>query len=583
MHPLSIRTKIGAVTTGSIILVAGLLCGIYVYDQTDRMGDFEQRILNDSVRSAATISYMVMPSLVENDFVRMASLVSHFSGRSDRLYVAVVDKDNRILADSRGSEIGSPLEVPAAFETEKRGQGVVRKYLKAGKQAIEVSSPVKAGDLVLGSVRVGLNTDWLMEEKGKMRRTLLVSSGAALAIVSLGIVIASSLSRRITEPILLLKRAAEGIGRGEYDPMPQSGSGDEIGGLADAFARMAGDLRDSRSQLVEKEALRESEEKLRTFFDSASDGIFMLDLEGNFIDINRAAYTRLGYSREEMLSMNLARLDPPEFAVIVPERIRKVVMQEQAVFETAHRRKDGSIMPVEVNARTIELRGKTVIFSIVRDITERKAAEERIRMALAEKEILLKEVHHRVKNNLQLVSSMLYLQSGYVRDYEAKALFEDSQKRVDAMSLIHEKLYGSKDLAKVDLREYVDGLVCNLSALSAGAYEDVKIRSEVEDVWLDVNSAIPCGLVINELVTNAIRHAFPDGRKGKIVIGMHVDGDGLVVLSVSDDGRGFPADIDFRDTQSLGLRLVTSLVGQLGGMIELDRSLGASFRVMFRA
>ncbi len=178
---------------------------------------------------------------------------------------------------------------------------------------------------------------------------------------------------------------------------------------------------------------------------------------------------------------------------------------------------------------------------------------------------------------------MLYLQSGYVRDDEAKALFEDSQKRVDAMSLIHEKLYGSKDLARVDFREYVDGLVCNLSALSAGAFEDIKIRSEVEDVRLDVNSAIPCGLIINELVTNALRHAFPDGREGEIMLGMHVDGDGLVVLSVSDDGSGFPADIDFRETQSLGMQLVTSLVGQLGGVIELDRSLGTSFRVMFRA
>ena len=711
MHPLSIKTKICAVTTLSIVLAAALFVGIYVADQTSRMREFEQGLLNDSVKDAAAISYTIMPALLEKDFTRMIDLVSYYSKSSDRLYVAIVDNDNRIMAHSAGNEMGSPFEPPAVSETEKIKDGVVRRYLKAGEQSIEVSYPIKAGDLVLGAVRIGLNTDWIRNQTGKMRRTIFVSLGAALAIIILGIVITAAIAKRISEPIILLKEAAERIGRGDYDQRIDIKSSDEIGVLADAFNRMARDLRETRSQLVEKEALRMSEarlneaqriahvgtwgwdistnvlnwsdelfriygfepgsiapdydlvlaqmhpeskdefmnaidaalkedrhfemdyrffkkdgtvavlhtlgkvfrdasgapvrmqgivqditarwraeealrgseEKLRTFFESANDAIFMLDLEGNFIDVNKAAHERLGYSREEMLSMNLAHLDSPDFAAKVPERIRQVVTQGQVVFEAAHMRKDGSVMPVEVNSRAIDLRGKQVIFSVIRDITERKAADGKINSALAEKETLLKEIHHRVKNNLQIVSSMLHLQSGYIKGDEAKGLFEESKKRIDAMSLIHEKLYRSKDLARVDFREYVDGLICNLSALSAEDYDRIEMRAEIEGVILDVDNSIPCGLIINELITNALRHAFPDGRPGEITIGMYIDGEGRVVLSISDDGIGFPRDIDFRSTQSLGLQLVTTLVGQINGVIELDRSRGTSFKVVFQA
>ena len=187
-----------------------------------------------------------------------------------------------------------------------------------------------------------------------------------------------------------------------------------------------------------------------------------------------------------------------------------------------------------------------------------------------------------MKNNLQIVASMLHLQLGYIEDKGARILFEESQKRVESMSLIHEKLYRTKDLARIDFDDYVKGLVGNLLTLNTGRSKRIGIKSAIEGVTLDVNNAIPCALIINELVSNALRHAFPEGQKGNIDIFMRRDNAGTVALKVGDDGIGFPEDIDFRNTKSLGMQLVVSLVTQLGGVIELDRGEGTSFTITFR-
>jgi two-component sensor histidine kinase len=246
-------------------------------------------------------------------------------------------------------------------------------------------------------------------------------------------------------------------------------------------------------------------------------------------------------------------------------------------------RKDGTVMPVEINACVIELEGKKMIFSVVRDITARKCSEAQIMSALAEKEILLKEIHHRVKNNLQVVASMLHLQAGYIKDGEARTLFEESRMRVESMALLHEKLYQAKDLAGIDFREYVVDLAGNLLTLNTGGTKRIEMNLDIEGVILDVNKSIPCGLIINELVSNALAHAFPDEMKGKIDISMHSSIEKRIRLSVSDNGIGFPEDLDFRNTTSLGMQLVNSLVSQLEGLIELDRSEGTAFRIEFQA
>jgi PAS domain S-box-containing protein len=342
-------------------------------------------------------------------------------------------------------------------------------------------------------------------------------------------------------------------------------------------------VRDITERKEAEDKIRQSEIKYRNLFDLSTDGIFILDLDGNFIDANSTAYTRLGYTKEEMLSLHISKLDHPAFAAKVAERMARIRDHGVAVFESAHLKKDGTAMPVEVNSCLLNYAGGKVYFSVIRDITERKLAEEQILSALKEKEILLKEIHHRVKNNLQVVASMLHLQAGYIKDREARILFEESQKRVESMAILHEKLYRSKDLARIDFREYVVDLAGNLLTLNTDKASRIEMKVDIEGVILDINNSIPCGLIINELASNALAHAFPDGRKGRIDISMRSGSGGRIGLTVRDNGTGFPEDIDFRNTASLGMQLVTSLVKQLGGLIEMDRTEGTSFSIEFQA
>jgi PAS domain S-box-containing protein len=208
--------------------------------------------------------------------------------------------------------------------------------------------------------------------------------------------------------------------------------------------------------------------------------------------------------------------------------------------------------------------------------------EEQIKESLTEKEVLLKEIHHRVKNNMQIISSLLRLQSRDVTEKKYIDMFTDSQNRITSMSLIHEKLYQSKGLAKIDFDDYIRDLANGLFQ-SYGANGNIKLIIDIRDVSLGIDSAIPCGLVVNELVTNSLKHAFPDGRRGEVLISLHSTPENMIELIVRDNGVSIPANIDIRKTESLGLHLVTILVeNQLHGEINLNRSKGTEFLVKFK-
>jgi PAS domain S-box-containing protein len=216
-----------------------------------------------------------------------------------------------------------------------------------------------------------------------------------------------------------------------------------------------------------------------------------------------------------------------------------------------------------------------------KEISERTLAETRVREALKEKEVLLKEIHHRVKNNLQVISSLLSLQSAQIKDPVTVQLFRDSQNRVRSMALIHEKLYQSHDLARIDFKGYVQSLSSYLVRSFAAEARGITFRLDVDPIELGIDQAIPCGLIINELVSNSLKYAFPNDRKGEVSISFRKEKGNQFCLEVGDNGVGFPAHIDFQNTASLGLQLVNSLVKQLDGTVELRRSGGTEFHIWF--
>lgn len=263
--------------------------------------------------------------------------------------------------------------------------------------------------------------------------------------------------------------------------------------------------------------------------------------------------------------------------------IRREVMQHgEATYEVHNVKKDGTPFWCRATASIFDHpEYGTVLVAVQQDITERKLAEERIKASLKEKEVLLKEIHHRVKNNLQIVDSLLQMQSRRIKDKQAVEILRDSQNRIASIALVHEKLYRSEDLANIDFAQYIPDLNTHLFDTYNVSSDTVTLTIQVAPISLEIDTAIPCGLIINELVSNSLKYAFTENRQGEIMVEFYRSSDRTMTLIVRDNGIGIPEEFDIETTQSLGLTLVQGLVEQLEGTMELDRTQGTEFRITF--
>jgi PAS domain S-box-containing protein len=349
-------------------------------------------------------------------------------------------------------------------------------------------------------------------------------------------------------------------------------------GTSGGFSEKIIGFEDISQRQITKELLS-SKRHSEAILGNMSEGILELTHEGTIIYANPATVSLTGIPEESLLASDFTEL----FHETHRERINELlgVSGDMPQRNTEDSPLILNSKQVSVNIVPLKNGEHDSVAVILDDITERKLTEDKIKASLREKEVLLKEVHHRVKNNLQVISSLLNLQSRYVKDRQALEMFKESQSRVRSMALIHEKLYQSEDLARIDIAGYIRDLISSLFRSYGASAAAIKVKTDVHDILLDINAAIPCGLIINELVSNCLKHAFPDGRGGKLVTELRSDNDKHCSLIVSDNGIGFPEDIDFRNTESLGMQLVITLVEQLDGSIELDRSSGTAFRIRF--
>ncbi len=249
-------------------------------------------------------------------------------------------------------------------------------------------------------------------------------------------------------------------------------------------------------------------------FDSASIGIIRTGKQGKILGVNKHVCKNLGYTEEELLNMHVWEIDPGFSEETWKEHRGFLQKQESAVFETAHRRKDGSVFPVEINASYRVFNGNEFSFSFIKDLTERKKAEEELKSSLREKEVLLRELYHRTKNNMQVIRAMLAIKSAYTADEEVKKNYLDMENRILSMSLVHQKLYQSHNLSSLDLKEYIEELVQLLMKSHKAPGDKIKIDMHLESTAVLIDIAIPCGLILNELLANSLEHAFPD-KKGR--------------------------------------------------------------------
>ena len=345
---------------------------------------------------------------------------------------------------------------------------------------------------------------------------------------------------------------------------------------------------DITDKIISEQKIINQAAKLNAVFEGSSHYIWTIDgnscltsFNKNFIDLIKRSY-----SAEPKVGMCINAppfVSDPEYNKWWIEQLGRALKGERLNFETiftdAEKNKtylDVYLNPIYQGNMIMEVSG------IAHDITERVNHEEKVNQSLKEKEVLLKEVHHRVKNNMQVISSILNLQSSYVTDHYALSLLKESQNRIKTMAYIHESLYQNKTFTSINFSEYVSTLASNILQSYAASAQKVSLSLSVQKIILNLDTSIPAGLIINELVTNSIKHAFTESNEGIIVINLHTK-DNTLFLEVSDNGKGFPKEIDFRNTNSLGLQLVNTLVEQLSGKLELkeNKGGGTSFFINF--
>jgi PAS domain S-box-containing protein len=356
---------------------------------------------------------------------------------------------------------------------------------------------------------------------------------------------------------------------------------------AGRVAGYVGTLTDVTERRRVEETLRVSERKFQSVFDQAAVGVVIAEgLDGRYVDANRRFCEMTGYTAQELRQLASRDITHPDDIAIDVDQAEKIssgVISEFSL-EKRFRKKDGTLVWTRVFVAPLDPSEAkpTMRIGVTEDITERKRAEEALRASLREKEALLKEVHHRVKNNLQVVTSLLRLEAGRTEQPATKSVLKVMQGRIQAMALLHETLYRSGTFASVDLGAYLNQVAGQSFRALNSQPGCIRLEMDLASIRVEMDHAIPCGLLVNELISNSLKHGFPSGRTGEIRVELNPQGDGRHIrVSLSDTGVGLPTDFELRRGRSLGLQLASDLAKQLGGRLEVGAGPGARFDLTF--
>ncbi len=332
-----------------------------------------------------------------------------------------------------------------------------------------------------------------------------------------------------------------------------------------------------------EELQRQTQARLRRLVEANLIGVIFADFSGNITEANDTFLNMVGYTREDLRAGKVRWLDmtPPEYAEDDAQARAQIRLTGVCTpHEKEYIRKDGSRVPILTGSALLEGSEQDCV-SFVVDLTWHKHAETQIQASLREKEVLLQEIHHRVKNNLQVICSLLDLQSQDIEEPATLEMFRESQNRVKSMALVHEKLYQSKDFASINFAEYIENLISYLFQVYRMNASNITLELDIDEVSLNIDQAIPCGLIISELVSNALKYAFPNSQEGTITIDFNSNLNNQITLIIKDNGVGFNTNFDFTNLNSLGLKLVNVLIHQLEGTLEVNYSAGTEFKIIF--
>jgi PAS domain S-box-containing protein len=501
--------------------------------------------------------------------------------------IAAVGKTPAFFVVGGNTWIRSPdlLAVPAADAP--AGAESLPRLPAAAFRSVAAADPVRASGTIVG-VRYRLALLSLAEGAASLgiafpeARLTEARDRGFVAIVSAGVLalalawtFAVLFRRRITLPVLGLAAAAREIADGVYGRAVEPRTDDEVGDLARDFNRMSARLAEQEAErTAAAAALRASERQFRAIFDGVGDAIFIHDaVTGAIVDGNLAIADLFGMSVEDAKRAGVAGISedvPPYDAKAAAALMAKAAAGGRVVTEWRSRRADGSLFWSEVSIKRAPIGGVDRILVTCRDVDARRRAEQAVADSLKEKETLLKEIHHRVKNNFQIINSLFDLQLFGTEDPVVQDCLREPKARIHTMALIHERLYQSGDLSTIDFPSYVEELARELYLSYNADPERVGLVISTQPITLDMDRAIPCGLILNELITNALKYAFPDPeRSGAVTVSLARIPPGIE-LAVEDDGVGFTAPEPGRESASLGLTLARILAEQLRGSFAIE-------------
>jgi len=336
--------------------------------------------------------------------------------------------------------------------------------------------------------------------------------------------------------------------------------------------------------------MRDSEEQWRLLAENMSEGIILADCIGKIFFWNKGAESIFHYRASEAIGQPLHFILPEGQRASLQEKIELATSSGKPApggkwEEVVGLRKDWSKFPLEICLTTWVLRGKALFICLVRDISERKRTEDGIKASLREKERLLVDIQEQVQNNLRAIYSLIDLQFEYLKDKKAITMLKENRERIRSISLMHEKLNQDKVLARIDFATYLRNVAHRLFEALSPDPSAIEFKLDLDEVFLDIRTAIPCGLIASELISNSLKYAFPGARKGEVCVEFHRPTGAEIQYSliVKDDGVGLPKEVDFRKAKSMGFQIVTDLVAQLPGKIKLDRRGGTKFMITFPA
>jgi len=525
---------------------------------------------------ASMTAYALAPAVVSGDRRTIEGALEIAKQNQDLAFAVVADSAGRILASYQ------PLPVPV--------QEILDGHrLTDDGMVSEAVVPILYEGASIGRLYIGLS---LRSMYARILRVSLISAAIIIFVMVFGVALVVAGGALTTLPLRRIVATVNTIVPEGLHTRAEVPEQREVRLLAISFNRMLDRIQQQtdalQSEIGERQraetALQESAQSYMRLFDSVTEAIYVQDAKGRFLNINRGALTMYGYSREEVIGQTPAMLTAPGMNDLdrLAQQLDLARRGLPQSFEWWGRRKNGEVFPKEVSLNRGTYFGQDVILAVARDISVRKKTEEQLRASLQEKEVLLKEIHHRVKNNLQVISSLLYLQSQSAGNEALLGMFQDSQNRIRSMALVHERLYMSTDLNRIDMDGYLRDLVTGLVRSMCPSGSPITVTTSAENLFLNIETAIPCGLIVNELVTNSLKYAFPGGEHGEITVSLAASVFPRYILSVRDTGVGLPEQISVEGTQSLGLHLVSILASQLEGVVETTRSGGTMFTITFR-